>query len=165
MRTRIGLLLLTIGLAGATMSLGANVYQAVVEVPNWSAAVPDSVGEFRACVRHSHPGYFFQVLVPLTIVSLAGAAIVGWNRPRARNAWLLVALGGVVAAEIFTVAYFFSRNEVLFFEQLERSTPEEIRAAATEWHNAHFLRMAMLVAGVVAGFRSLLLGAAAGGDR
>jgi NAD(P)H-dependent FMN reductase len=118
------------------------------------------VHDFRACVRHSHPGYYFQVLVPATVLCLAGGAIAGWNRPRARNRWAIVALAGVLAAELFTVAYFFPRNAVLFFDPLDRSTAQALASAAIEWRNAHFLRMAMLAAGVLGALRALLQGPA-----
>lgn len=151
--------LVVIGTVGATMVLGANVYQEVVEVPNWSHDVPRTIADFRACVRTSHPGFFFQVLVPLTMLSLVGASVGSRGRPRHQTRWVLGALAGVVAAEIFTVAYFFPRNEILFFGDLSAHAPDVIAQAATEWARAHLLRMAMLLTGVACAMRALLLSA------
>lgn len=160
MRTTVVLALTLAGTLGATMALGANVYQAVVEVPNWSASVPATVQDFRACVAHSNPGYFFQVLVPITILSLLAAIVASWRPARRQAAFTLVALAGIASAEVFTVVYFFPRNEVLFFGDLAAHAPSVIEAAAREWAGAHWLRMAMLTCGVAAAFRALLLASA-----
>jgi uncharacterized membrane protein len=157
MRARIVLVLLVLGVVGATMVLGANVYQAIVEVPNWNADPPATVADFRACVRHSHPGYFFQVFVPLTILSLLVSLGLGWNKPKERNRWVMGALLGVLAAEIFTVVFFFPRNEILFFGPMEKLAASFVAQSAAEWKNAHFLRMAMLIAGVACAVRGLLI--------
>lgn len=155
LRRRLGGALLTIATCTAAMVLGANVYQTIVEVPNWAASPPSSVAAFRPCFAESHPGYFFQVLVPTTILALVVSTILGWRGLAIRDRWLLAALAGLVAAEVFTAVYFFPRNEILFFGPLGGASPELVAETASEWENAHYLRMAMLFAGVACCFGAL----------
>jgi hypothetical protein len=148
---------LIIGLVGITMILGAGVYQAVVDVPNFSGQLPDSVRDFRACVRYSHPGYFFQALVPIIVASLLVSMTTGWNTPRARNRWVIGALAGTVGVEIFTFLYFVPRNDILFFGDLSRFSADVITTAALEWKNMQWLRIAALAAGTAAAIKALLV--------
>jgi hypothetical protein len=147
---------LIIGLVGITMILGAGLFQAVVDVPNFSSRLPDTVHDFRACVRYSHPGYFFQVLVPIIVVSLLVSVTTGWNTPRARNRWVIGALAGIVGVEIFTFVYFMPRNDILFFGDLGRFSADVITAAALEWKNAQWLRLVVLAAATASAIKALI---------
>lgn len=153
MKDRVRVPLLTLGAVGALMILGANIYQAVVEVPNWAAAVPESVLAFRATMRVSHPGFYFQVAVPITALALLGGLAVSWKTgPRW---WALGGLLGIAVAEVFTLIYFFPRNEILFFGAV--TEPTTLQAAATEWSRAHLVRMAVLAVGAGCALRAVLV--------
>ncbi len=118
MRQRAALFTLCLGVIGGTMLVGANIYQMVVEVPNWHSDVPASLRDYRASTRHSHPGYFFQVLTPISIWLMVASLWLGWVRQSPRNRWVVASTVLLVACEVFTLLYFFPRNELLFFQPL-----------------------------------------------
>lgn len=149
MRGRVAEVLSIAGMVGLSFLLAGNVYNAVVEMPNLKDAA--HVEAFRAFATEANPGNYFRVISPLTSLSLLASVLVGWSRPRARNAAALVAAGCMVAAEIFTVVYFFPRNDVMFVAPLGDGAAA-VQAAA-EWSRANVLRMAICGLGLLAAIR------------
>jgi uncharacterized membrane protein len=149
MRGRIAEVLSIAGMVGLTFLLAGNVYNAVVEMPNMKDAA--HVEALRAFATEANPGNYFRVISPISSLCLLASAIVGWSRPRARNAPALVAAGCMIAAEVFTVAYFFPRNDVMFVAPLGDGAAA-VQAAA-EWSRANLLRMAICGVGLLAAIR------------
>ncbi len=137
---------------GAVM--GGNIYQIIAEVPNWSADIPNSLIAYRNSFHITHPGYFFQTLVPLTILSLIVSVILLWNRPKLANKWTLSVLSGVILAEIFTGIYFLPKNFVLFLDPIEGIPTEQLIKIGNHWQTANYLRMAIIVVTMVAFLKS-----------
>jgi hypothetical protein len=133
---------------GAVM--GGNIYQIIAEVPNWSADIPDSLIAYRSSFHITHPGYFFQSIIPLTILCLITASILLWNRPKAANKWMLIVLGGVVLAEAFTGIYFLPKNFILFLNPLEGVSTDQLIQVSKQWQTANYLRMLIVVATMLA---------------
>jgi hypothetical protein len=139
--------LLLAGLIVQGCVLGANVFEAVVDVPNWSQ--PGGVAAYRSFIRARHAGHFYRVLSPLSIVLLAAALATGWSA-LLHNAAVGTALAAAVFAEIHTVVYFFPRNARLFFSADQESFDVEQRLVA-EWGRANLLRCAVVLVGLTAG--------------
>jgi len=145
-RFRIGFGLFSLAFLAYGAVMGGNIYQIIVEVPNWSANIPDSLIAYRNSFHISHPGYFFQTIVPLAILSLIVAVILLWNRPKSANRWMLIALGGVVVAEAFTGIYFLSRNFMLFLDPIDGVSTEQLISTSNQWQTANYLRMVIIIA-------------------
>ncbi len=145
-RVRAGLGLFSIALMAFGAVAGGMLYQLIVEVPNWSADIPGSLQAYREFFQVSHAGFFFQVLVPLTILCLIGATILLWNRPKSANFWMLGVLGGVIFTEAFTLIYFLPRIMVLFLNPLDGVAPDQLSAASVQWQAANYLRMVIVLA-------------------
>lgn len=145
-RVRAGIGLFSIALIAFSAVAGGMFYQLVVEVPNWSADIPGSLMTYREFFQVTHAGYFFQVMVPLTILCLIGATILLWNRPKSANLWMLAVLGGVIFTEGFTLIYFLPRIMVLFLNPLDGAAPDQLSVASAQWQTANHLRMVIVLA-------------------
>ena len=146
LRNRAGIGFFSVALMALCAVLGGNLYQILVEVPNWSADIPDSLRTYRTFFNVIHAGYFFQTLIPLTFLCLVVSTFLLWNRPKSANRWMLAVLGGVVISEVFTIFYFIPRNIVLFLDPLDGTEPEQLMNIAGEWQRANYLRMVIVLA-------------------
>src|SRR5260221_12618148 len=59
--------------------LGANVYNSVVDVPNWGAQIPGSLETARRYYGVRNPGAFFRVASPLSQALGLLVLIVSWR--------------------------------------------------------------------------------------
>jgi membrane glycosyltransferase len=134
------------------MLCGASTMERIVFVPNWRD--PAGLVAYRALLRHRHPGHFYQVLAPLTLLVLVvalvlsllahtGAALVG------------ISLAAILTTEIFTFVYFFPRNRRLFFTPEEQTPGEVSRQLGDEWARATLLRIALLALGAATSLAAL----------
>mgnify|MGYP001408461019 CR=1 FL=1 len=143
---------LLVGLVMQASLLGANLFEAVVDVPNWRR--PEGLAAYRTFTSVRNAGHFYRVLSPLTILVLLLALALGWGT-LARNVLVGGALAAAVLAEAMTVAYFFPRNAKLFFANEAPAEPEAARLVG-EWGRANLARSALvalgLVGGMIAGF-------------
>jgi hypothetical protein len=139
--------LLLFGLLAQGCLLGANLFEAVVDVPNWSR--PGGVAAYRSFITARNAGHFYRVLSPVSIVLLAAALVTGWGHAE-RDVLVATALGAGVLAEVFTVVYFFPRNARLFFSTEPPSAADQIRLVS-EWGRANLLRCAVVALGLTAG--------------
>lgn len=56
--------------------LGAGILEAVAYVPNWRR--PDGLVAYRGFLRTRHPGHFYQVAAPITLVLLLTVLVWSW---------------------------------------------------------------------------------------
>jgi hypothetical protein len=147
-RNQILVIFLWLSVIALSTWIGGTLYQMLVIVPIWSASPPESVRSFfhgtdynRLIFRFFGPP--FMVARSLPVVA---ALFVGWHLPRHRYA-LLLAASCLVFAVVFTLAYIYPINAVLFEQAGGSHSAEEIRAMAGRWIFADRLRFAV---GVVA---------------
>lgn len=128
----------------------ANVYNSIVDVPNWQRDMPVSVQETRAYMATSNPGVFFRTFSPMAqILALAGLLLF-WKRGNAfRYAWGACVLLSVLG-DVFTFGYFYPRNDIIFINEMSGQT-EAIRAAVNEWAAMNWFRSLLVLSAFVAG--------------
>src|SRR5215204_2744179 len=97
--------------------LGGTIFSVLVEYPNWFANIPSSLETTRNFYKVFHPGYFFQIFGPLSVLTGTGFMIAGWRIPDARK---LVTASFVlfVAIELLTFFYIYPRLNILFLSDL-----------------------------------------------
>jgi hypothetical protein len=130
---------------------GGTLYQMLVIVPIWGSSPPESVQAFflgtdynRTIFHFFGPPFMLARVTPL-IVALA----LAWHLPRHRMA-LGIAVLCIVVTVIFTVAYIYPINSVLFLQAGGDGTAAEITAMAQKWIWADRLRFAIGVVALVA---------------
>ena len=132
--------------------LGANLYNSVVDAPNWGASIPASVVTTRQYFSVADPGSYFRVASPAAQVATLLALIACW---RVGGRIRLLAAGALilsVAGDILTFAYFYPRNTLLF----DPATSSEVLARVwTEWSTMNHVRSAIVAAALLCALSTL----------
>jgi Anthrone oxygenase len=95
------------------VSVGGNLFQAVVVDPVWSGSPPESLRTFAKTPYFERLKTFHTN--PLFLVGLAcllAAPVLAWNQPSLRN-WLLMAAVLYLVVILGTLLYFYPLNDVL----------------------------------------------------
>lgn len=145
-----------LGLSAATAAgiLFVNLYNSLVDAPNWGADIPNSLVAARHYFTVANPGSFFRVISPVNQVLALIAVIVCWKSGNLRY----IALGSLVLAilaDVFTFGYFYPRNEILFVAPIEASV-DAVRLAWKEWSTMNWLRSALCAANAALAFMVLI---------
>ncbi len=119
--------------------LGGTTFSVMVEYPNWFADVPQSLEATRNFYKVLHPGYFFQMFVPLGVLSGIGFVIAGWRSTASRNL-VLASLAVLIAGELLTFLYIYPRLDIMFGPDSVNQTVAVLRNAASEFTNADRIR-------------------------
>src|SRR5918998_296088 len=155
-RNRIAQVLLWLAVLGLSVWVGGTLYQMLVIVPMWSASPPESVRAFFLGTRYNETiwNFFGPPFMAARSAPLLGALLVGWHLPRHRK-WLLVAAACMAFGVVFTLAYIYPINDVLFTQAGGHHSPDEIRAMARQWVLADRVRFGVGVIGFLALLRAL----------
>jgi hypothetical protein len=135
--------LILLGLSAATAAgiLFVNLYNSIIDAPNWGADLPNSLLAARQYFTVVNPGDFFRIISPINQVLALIAVIVCWKFGRERY----IAIGSLVLAilaDVLTFGYFYPRNEILFVAPIEASM-DTIRLAWEQWSTMNWFRSAM----------------------
>jgi len=135
--------------AAAAVSAGllfVNLYNSLVDAPNWGADIPNSISAARAYFSVTNPGTFFRLFSPINQVLALVAVIVSWKNFR----YLAIAvLATALLADIMTFAYFYPRNAVMFVAPIDEGA---IRAAWSQWSTMNWLRSLLCLVNTVLAF-------------
>jgi len=125
--------------------LGGTIFSVLVEYPNWFANIPSSLEATRNFYKVLHPGYFFQIFGPLSVLSGVAFVIAGWRITGARN---LIAASVVlfVGIELLTFFYIYPRLNVLFVDEPGTRSIEALRLAAQQFTAADNARTVLCFA-------------------
>ncbi len=135
--------------------LFANVYNSIVDVPNWGRDIPASLIAAREYFQAANPGTFYRVGSPINQVLTLLALIICWRSgPRVRINCAL-ALICAIATDVFTFAYFYPRNEIMFVAPLDPNV-ETLKAALAGWAIMNWPRSALVAANAVFDFLALM---------
>lgn len=142
----------------ATLAAGllfANIYNSVVDAPNWGHDIPASIQATRDYFSVANPGTFFRLFSPaLQVVTLA-ALVLCWTLDRRVRYYLLAALVFAVATDVMTFGYFYPRNAIMFENPMQGNT-DAIRSAWAEWSRMNWPRSVVVAIGLVFDFAALL---------
>ena len=132
--------LIFLGLFSITASglLFVNLYNSIVDAPNWGADLPNSLVAARQYFSAQNPGDFFRVFSPLNQVLALIAVIACWKLGKGRYL-ALGALAFAVLADVFTFGYFYPRNEIMFIASLDAGA-DVARQAWEQWSTMNWLR-------------------------
>jgi len=119
--------------------LGGTIFSVLVEYPNWFANVPESLEATRNFYKVFHPGYFFQIFGPLSVLSGIGFVIAGWRIAGARKL-VAVSVALFVAIELLTFVYIYPRLNILFLSDLGTQSVEALRLTARQFTVADNIR-------------------------
>ncbi|MFI1459860.1 DUF1772 domain-containing protein [Nocardia carnea] len=127
----------------AVLAFGGIGVETLIVYPNVFHNVPDSLAEASEFFDVVGPGDVLPPLGALTALAALVAVGTAWQVTAARGwlgAGLLTLLGGEY---LFSVLYFWPRNEIMFDEGAAVHSVEFLRQTATEFETAHWFRLAI----------------------
>ena len=151
---RIQILILILAATVASGLLFVNIYTSMVDAPNWGRDVPTSLVAAREYFSVKNPGNFFRVFSPLNQLLALTALVVSWWAPKSTFWICLAALILAVSVDVFTFAYFYPRNEIMFVAPIENI--DAIRTALTGWQNMNWIRSGMIAVIVVLDYLAMM---------
>ena len=147
-------LLLILAATIASGLLFVNIYTSMVDAPNWARDVPASILAAREYFGAANPGTFFRIFSPVNQVLALAAAVAAWWAPRGTFTICFAALILSVLVDVFTFAYFYPRNDIMFVAPMDDL--DAIRTALSGWQNMNWLRSGMIVVIVFLDFLALI---------
>ena len=142
--------LLTLAITFAAGLLFVNVYNSVVDVPNWSSSIQAA----RAYFESATPGTFFRVASPVNQGIALVALILCWRVDSSLRYWCLAGLGLAVAGDMLTMSYFYPRNAILF--QGSATDGDAVRQALSQWATMNWVRSVGVGLNVLVNFGALI---------
>jgi len=128
--------------------LFTNSYNSVIDVKSWGADIPQSIETARAYFSTINPGNFFRVLSPINQLLALVSLLIFWKSSVHVRIFLGISLLLYVLVDVFTFAYFYPRNEILFIDKPLASVTE-LKLAWSQWKTMNWIRNLMLLTGVI----------------
>ncbi len=146
-------LFLFASIALASGLLFTNIYNSMIDATSWGADIPKSIETAREYFKTVDPGNFFRIFSPINQVLGLLALILFWKASATVRIYLGIALVLYVLGDVFTFAYFYPRNDIMFKAQL--TDIDIIRKAWTGWNSMNWLRSFILFVGLIFSFMAL----------
>lgn len=121
--------------------LGAIVLETFMVYPNIFHDPPRSLELGLEFMSVRAPNDFFPPLGFLSWVTGAGALILSWRVKSARW-WILFSLVMIGSEGLFSMAFFWPRNEIMFIEGTAVHSDDYLRQVAWEFQTLHWSRLA-----------------------
>ena len=148
------LLLLFASITLASGLLFANIYTSWVDARSWGADIPRSIETAREYFKTVNPGNFFRIFSPAKQVVALLVLILFWKVSATVRIYLGMALVIYVCVDVFTFAYFYPRNSIMF-EKGSLTDIDTLKNAWTGWNTMNWLRSFVMFAGLVFSFLAL----------
>jgi hypothetical protein len=141
-RTKLTGIALTVLVWGAMLSFGGVAAETVMLYPNIFGDAPASLDRAREFMVAGGPSDYFPPLGATVTISSLLAFALSWRNPSLRW-WVAGAAGVFVACEfLFSVLFFWPRNEIMFVDPVGTHSAAYLRQAAEEFVAGHWVRLA-----------------------
>jgi hypothetical protein len=141
----------------AMMSFGGVAAETVMLYPNIFGDAPASLHRAREFMVAGGPSDYFPPLGASVVVLSLVATVLTWRDPRLRW-WIVGAAAVFVACEfLFSVVFFWPRNEIMFVDPVGTHSPAYLRQVAEEFVAGHWVRLAGGAVTAASAFTALLL--------
>lgn len=131
---------------------GAVLSETTILYPNIFYNVPDSLQEGMNFLKVIGPHQFFMTLGTILITFAIITNVVNRKNRQSRK-YLVSSLALLILFEfLFSVIYFWPRNQVMFVEGAAFHSEDELRRVAVEFQRGHFIRLAAALAASVLAF-------------
>ncbi|HMS55600.1 MAG TPA: hypothetical protein PKA27_09395 [Fimbriimonadaceae bacterium] len=131
-----------------------NVYNSMIDAPNWGHNLPSSIEATRAYYSVANPGNFFRIFAPLTQFILLLGLILTWRIGGRTRLLAAAALLLAVGADMLTFGFFYPRNEIMFVRPI--TDVDAVRSAWAQWSNVNWLRSSLILVDLGFAFATLI---------
>jgi|SRR6185312_8708426 len=131
-----------------------NLYNSLVDVRSWGSDIPSSILTTRSYFKAVNPSVFFRSFSPLNQVLALACLILFWKAAPSARPTLAAAMLLYILADVFTFAWFYPRNAILFTNPTipDQATLENVWR---QWSRMNWLRTAIVFAGLLCSMISL----------
>ncbi len=147
-------ILLFVSVAIASGLLMVNIYNSLIDVKSWGSDIPQSIGTARQYFSHVNPGNFFRVFSPINQLIAVLAIIIFWKQAPGARLYLVIAAVLYILADVFTFAYFYPRNHVMF-NTAQLSETARLTKIWMQWKTMNWLRSLIIFVGLIFSFLSI----------
>ncbi len=141
-RSRISLVVAGVYVWLAMVGCGGIAVETIVIYPNVFHDVPASLAGASEFFEVTGPADLFPPLGATTVVLAVVTLVLVW-RIRAARWWIAASLATLVLGEfLFSVLFFWPRNEIMFDEGLAEHSAQVLRRTAVEFETGHWGRLA-----------------------
>lgn len=134
--------------------LFVNLYTSLVDVKSWGIDIPHSIAVTRAYFKTVNPGNFFRIFSPVNQVLGLAVLVLFWKTSPSIRLCLGAALVLYILADVFTFAYFYPRNDIMF-KTAQLSDVDLLKRTVSEWSGMNWLRSSVILAGLFFSFMAL----------
>ena len=145
------ILFASIVLAGGV--LFANIYNSIVDVKCWGFNIPQSLETTRQYFKAANPANFYRLFSPINQLLALIVVILFWKSSPQAKWYLVIAFVLYVLSDVFTFAYFYPRNAILFEGSL--NNVDVLKKAWAEWNTMNWFRSLLPLAGLVCTFLAM----------
>jgi hypothetical protein len=129
--------------------LMTNIYTSIVDATSWGSNIPESLQTAREYFKVVNPGTFFRIFSPLNQVLALVALVLFWKSAPASRKFLAAALVMYVITDVFTFAFFYPRNDIMFVNGTDTAV---MAKAWSEWNTMNWVRSLVIFTGVCCSF-------------
>jgi hypothetical protein len=134
--------------------LFVNLYTSLVDAKSWGSDIPNSIATTREYFKTVNPGNFFRIFSPINQVLGLLVLILFWKYAPSIRLYLGAAFVLYVPGDVFTFAYFYPRNDLLW-KTAQLTNIDLLRKTVSEWSMMNWLRSLLILAGLFFSFLSL----------
>lgn len=147
-------IILYLSIVFASGVLFANMYNSIVDTAAWGRHFPESIEVTRSYFQSVNPGTFFRVFSPINQLLALLSLILFWKRSTGVRTFLLIAFILYVLGDVFTFAYFYPRNDLMFKSDISTNL-QAIETAWRQWVPMNWVRSFIIVLGLICSFIAL----------
>lgn len=146
------ILMTSIGIASGL--LFTNLYTSLVDVKSWESNIPHSIAAGREYFKASNPGNFFRLFSPLNQLLALLALVLFWKAAPGARLYLGAALLLYIAGDVFTFAYFYPRNDIMW-KTASLTDVNLLTKTVADWKLMNWFRSLIILGGLFSSFLSL----------
>ena len=147
-------ILLFASITFASGLLFTNIYTSLIDARSWGADIPNSIGTARQYFKSTNPGKFFRLFAPINLVLALVTLILFWKVSAEIRIFLGAALVSYILVDVFTFAYFYPRNAIMF-QKAPLTDVDAIRKAWKGWTSMNWPRSFIILIGIIFSFLAL----------
>jgi hypothetical protein len=140
------ILFISIGIASGLLFV--NLYTSLVDAKSWGSDIPHSIATTREYFKTVSPANFFRLFSPINQVLGLLVLILFWKTSSSIRLCLGAAFALYILGDVFTFAYFYPRNDIMF-KTAQLTNVALLRKTAAEWSAMNWLRSLVVLTGLV----------------
>ncbi len=141
-------------IAVASGVLFVNIYNSLIDATSWGSNIPASIATTREYFKNVNPGNFFRYFSPLNQVLALLVLILFWKANPAVRLYLAIAFACYIIGDIFTFAYFYPRNDIMF-KTAKLTDTGVLKRAWSQWSSMNWVRSFIVFIGLIFSFISV----------